>query len=71
MFSAEGTLLAAISHRKVAWTEIDSYTYWSARGVAAFSVQIQPPPVVTPAGAALSVGARWLITSWCRRSPSS
>jgi hypothetical protein len=64
VFNAEGTLLAAISHRKVAWTDIDTYTYWSARGVVAFSVQIQPPPVVTAAGATLSGGAQWLITSW-------
>ena len=55
VFSAEGTMLPAISHRKVAWTEIDMYTYWSARGVADFSVQVQPPPV-WPARA-LSSGA--------------
>jgi hypothetical protein len=61
LFSAAGTLLAAISHREVTWTEIDVYTFWSARGVAAFSVQVQLP---LAGGNALSAGARWRLTSW-------
>ena len=64
VFSADGTLLAAISRRLVAWSELETCTYWSARGVADFSVQIQPPAVVTAAGGALSAGARWHLTSW-------
>jgi hypothetical protein len=43
VFTTHGTLVHAISHRKVAVTEIDMYTYWSVRGIAEFSVQVQPP----------------------------
>jgi hypothetical protein len=63
VFDADGTLLLAISHRKVTWTETDFYTYWSARGLADFSVQVQPPPRATGAGALLS-GARWRLVAW-------
>lgn len=63
VFTAEETMLLAISHRKVTWTEIDMYTYWSARGVADFSVQVGTPPAIPSAGA-LSSGARWPITAW-------
>jgi hypothetical protein len=64
VLSADGKLLAAISHREVAWTPTEAYTYWSARGVAAFTVQIQTPTALAGPGGALAVGARWLMTSW-------
>jgi hypothetical protein len=63
VFDPDGALVAAISHRKVAWTEIDHYTYWSARGVADFSVQVQPPHVVLGGGALMS-GTRWRLAAW-------
>ncbi len=63
VFTAHGTLLKAISHRKVAGTGIDMYTYWSVGGVAEFSVQVHPPPMGW-GFAALSAGTQWRITSW-------
>jgi hypothetical protein len=64
VLTPERTRLAAISHRYIAWTAIEAYTFWSARGIAAFSVQIQPPRDVPDAGGGLSEGARWALTSW-------
>jgi hypothetical protein len=42
VFDSGGKLLAAISRRTVTWTSIDTCTYWRARGVASFSVQLPP-----------------------------
>ena len=64
VFTPERARLAAISHRHIAWSAIEAYTFWSARGIAAFSVQIQPPRDVPDAGGGLSEGARWALTSW-------
>jgi hypothetical protein len=65
VFDVDGTLLASISHRKVASSE--SYTYWSARGVADFSVLLTRP--IASADGGMSIGAWWLIPGWTTPQP--
>jgi hypothetical protein len=69
VYRADGTLLAAISSRRVTWTEVTVHTFWRARGEAAFSVQIQAPAEAA-ASHALSPGARWTLTSWASPLPA-
>jgi hypothetical protein len=64
IFTAAGTLLAAISHRAVAETGVDTYTFCTASGAPVFAVQMQPPSTATTANGAFEAGARWLLTSW-------
>jgi len=69
VYKADGTLLAAISSRRVTWTEVTVHTFWRARGEAVFSVQIQAP-VEAAASHSLSPGARWTLTSWASPLPA-
>ena len=68
VFDADETMLLAISHRSAAETKIDTYTYWSARDVADFTVQVVPAPAARVDGE-LSIGALWLITGWATPQP--
>ena len=69
VFRTDGALLAAISSRRVTWTDVTVYTFWRARGEAACSVQIQAPPGAAAVDA-LSPGARWALTSWASPLPA-
>ena len=64
VFSANGALIAAISHRRVAESNIEAYTFWQARGVAAFSAQAWPTARFVRPGYPPESGARWALTSW-------
>jgi antitoxin (DNA-binding transcriptional repressor) of toxin-antitoxin stability system len=55
VFSSDDALLVAISGCQVPLTPISAVTYWSAQGVAAFSVHGHSGP---------SLAARWTLTSW-------
>jgi len=63
VFSADDALLVAISGCQVPLTPISAVTYWSAPGVAAFSVHGHPAASPS-ARKGPSVGARWTLTSW-------
>jgi hypothetical protein len=63
VYDADGTMLAAISHRRPAGTEIDTYTYWSTRTTADFSLQTLPVPTAMLDGT-LSTGVWWLVAGW-------
>ena len=68
VFDADRPCSLAISHRSAAETKIDTYTYWSARDVADFTVQVVPAPAARVDGE-LSIGALWLITGWATPQP--